>query len=104
MTSDQEDPTLTAVASHIKSLLLPSAVAQLAGGVEITTEYRNQMSMAVNTDAGQFEHVVSFEMLNFETPDGFRSLILTTLYPVTSSFTTPDGFLGLTLTTIRLDS
>ena len=104
VTSDQVDPTLTAVSSHIKSLLLPSEVSELAGDVEITTEYRDQMSLAANRDAEQVEHVISFEMLNFDTLDGFRGLILTTLYPVASSFATPDGFRGLTLTTIKLDS
>ena len=70
---------VTAPAGYIGTLLLPSDVAAHAGGVELTTQYRDAKAMAAAVDPAQVEHMDSFDSLSFATVDGFRGLTLTTV-------------------------
>ena len=66
----------------ITTLLSPvevAEVAELAGGVGLTTEYRDLMPNAANAYPAQAEHMKSFDLLNFIAVGGSRSLSLTTL-------------------------
>ncbi len=70
---------IVAPAGDISSLLFPDEVAVLAGGVRLTTEYRDQKSAAAAIDPVQVEHMDSFSSLSFTTEDDSRSLVLTTI-------------------------
>lgn len=71
-------PTL-APAGNISTLLFPDEVTALAGGLRLTTHYRDQKSAAAAIDPAQVEHMDSFSSLTFTTEDNSRSLTLTTI-------------------------
>lgn len=78
ITSGTNDPVI-GFSRQIETLLLPSEVAPLASGVELTTTYVDLRSMAANVDPAQIEHMDSFDSLTFATADGSRGLTLTTV-------------------------
>ena len=71
-------PTV-APAGDISTLPFPDEVAEPAGGLRLTTHYRDQKSAAAAIDPAQVEHVDSFSSLTFTTEDNSRSLVLTTI-------------------------
>ncbi|MCH8801779.1 MAG: hypothetical protein IH963_12810 [Chloroflexi bacterium] len=72
-------PSVMAVSGHISTLLSPSEVAELAGGVELTTKYRDLMAGAGSIDPSQVEHMRSFDSLEFTAEGDSWSLSLTTI-------------------------
>lgn len=71
--------SVSAGSRYIETLLLTSEVAALAGGIELTTQYRDLKEGAATVDPAQVEHMESFDSLSFDTADGFRGLTLTTI-------------------------
>ena len=63
----------------INTLLLPAEVSGIAGVDQLTTSYRDQKSGAASVDPSQVEHMDSFDSLSFDTADGAKSLVLTTI-------------------------
>ena len=77
-TSVSSEP-LTVPSGDISTLLFPAEVSSMAGVDQLTTSYRDQKSAAASVDPGQVAHMDSFDSLSFDTADGARSLVLTTI-------------------------
>ena len=63
----------------ISTLLFPDEVSALAGGVDLSTNHLDLLSMAAGVDPSQVEHMESFDSLSFETDGRSPSLSLTTI-------------------------
>ena len=69
----------TAPPGDISTLLFPSEVSRAADVEQLTTSQRDQKSAAAAVDPSQVEHMDSFDSLSFDTVDGTRSLVLTSI-------------------------
>jgi hypothetical protein len=57
----------------ISTLLTVNGVAELTGGVGLSTKQIDMRSMAESVDPTQVEHMISFDSLSFDTALGPRA-------------------------------